>query len=161
MKKISAIFLTLAALMVADLYGDRRRAAAPVIPASLSVEFVDVAAAEGSFTATRGNAWLDVGSISKRDADVHGTHVRRQFAVRIIRSEGVSYGTARVTARLQSWDGRATVRLDGQILTSTPVLVDPSVAIGATIMHRLEIEVPESVAAGPINASIVWQATSD
>jgi hypothetical protein len=153
------IAAAMATLVASPIHADRRRAVAPGVDA-LSLEFVDVNTG-GSMTAIGNNAWVDVGRISKRDAHARQTHVVREFGLRITRGSIVSYGTARVMARLQSWDGRATVRLDGQPLTTAPVLIDPSAAIGATVVHRLEIDVPDSTPAGPINASVLWEVTSD
>jgi hypothetical protein len=52
------------------------------------------------------------------------------------------------------------VRIDGQPLSSTPVVVSTRAAVGALSIHTLEIEVPESVAAGPLAASISWEVTT-
>ena len=146
--KIIALALCLAASL--PLYAARRRAAAPP-GAALSIEFVDVPAAGTTLIAAGSDAWVDVKS---------SVRVRRQFGIRILRAGGVSWGTAMVTARLNSPDGRSSLRIDGQSLSSTPVVVSTRAAVGALSIHTLEIEVPESVAAGPLAASISWEVTT-
>jgi len=160
MKRSFAVVAALLAL-ASPTHADRRRAVAPMDAGAVSLQFSDVAAGDGSLTAAGNDAWLEIGTISKRDARSRGIHVRREFALRVVRASGVSFGTARVTVRLQTWDGRETVLLDGRALTTAPLLIDPSVVIGATVVHRLDIEVPDSAPAGPINASVVWEVTSD
>ena len=86
--------------------------------------------------------------------------VRRQFGIRILRAGGVSWGTATVTARLNSQDGRTSVRIDGKPVAGMPVVIDARASVGAMTIHTLEIEVPGSVAAGPLAASISWEVTT-
>jgi hypothetical protein len=40
------------------------------------------------------------------------------------------------------------------------LVIDARAAVGTVIVHMLEIEVPESAAPGPLNASISWQAAA-
>ena len=86
--------------------------------------------------------------------------VRRQFGMRIQRAGGVAWGSARVTARLSAPDGRSSIRLDGQQLGSTPIVVNARAAVGSLTIHTLEIEVSEAVPQGPLSASISWEVTS-
>jgi len=72
----------------------------------------------------------------------------------------VSWGTASVTARLTSQDGRSTLRIDGKPVAGIPVVIDARATVGVMTIHTLEIEVPDSVAAGPLAASITWEATT-
>jgi hypothetical protein len=87
--------------------------------------------------------------------------VRRQIGIRIVRSDGTAWGTARVEARLESTDGREKVWIDGQPLTTVPLVVEAHAAVGAVTVHRIEIEVPENVPAGAISASIGWDVTTE
>lgn len=156
--KMVALALCLAASL--PLYAERRRAAAPPAGA-LSIEFVDVPAAGATFIAAGSDAWVDLNALSQKPGSTgKAVRVRRQFGIRILRAGGVSWGTARLTARLDSPDGRSSVRIDGQALGSTPLVINSRVAVGAMTIHTLEIEVPDSVAAGPLAASISWDVTT-
>jgi hypothetical protein len=135
--KIIAIALCLAASL--PLYAARRRAAAPT-SAALSIEFVDVPAAGATLTAAGSDAWVDLKTVSQQAGSTgKSVRVRRQFGIRILRAGGVSWGTAMVTARLNSPDGRSSMRIDGQPLSSTPVVVSARAAVGALSIHTLEI----------------------
>lgn len=129
---------------------------------ALSISFVDVAPGAGTLTSADNDGWLDVHQLTHKPGshdDV--TRMRRQFGIRIVRADAMATGTARITARLESWDGRATVRLDGRVLTAVPVVVDAHAAVGSVVVHRLEIEVPINAPAGPLAASIAWDVTTD
>jgi len=140
------------------LYAGRRRAAAPPIPAALSIEFVDVPQAEGTLIAAGPDAWVDLNDVSRKAGSTgKSTRTKRQFGIRILRAGGVSWGVATVTARLQSPDGRSSVRIDGQTLGRMPLVIDRRAAIGVLTIHTLEIEVSDSVPAGPLAASIAWE----
>jgi hypothetical protein len=129
---------------------------------ALSIAFVDVAPGAGTLTAADNDGWLDVHELThKPGSREQVTRMRRQFGIQIVRAGAITNGTARITARLESWDGRATVRLDGRVLTAVPVLVDGHAAVGSIAVHQLEIEVPVSVPAGPLAASIGWEVTTD
>lgn len=157
--QIAAVALCLAASL--PLYAERRRSAAPPISAALSIEFVDVPAAAAPLMAAGSDAWVDVNAVS-RQAGSTGTSVlvRRRFGIRVLRAGSVSWGTAILTARLDSPDGRSSLRIDGLPLTSMPVVVDARAAVGAVTIHTLEIEVAGSVTPGPLAASISWEATA-
>lgn len=133
-----------------------------VVPPSgvLSVEFVDLPAGNSMLLTAGSDAWLDFSAVSQQgSARERSMRVERRFAIRILRA-GVSWGTATLTARLESQDGRSLLRIDGQPLTTTPIVIDARAAVGAVTVHTLEIEVPDSVAAGPLAASIFWEATT-
>ena len=155
--KILVLALCLAASL--PLYAARRRAAAPP-SAALSIEFVDVPAAGTTLIATGSDAWVDVKTVSQQAGSTgKSVRVQRQFGIRILRVGEVSWGTAIVTARLDSPDGRSSLRIDGQVLGSTPIVVISRAAVGALTIHILEIEVSNSVPAGPLAASISWEVT--
>jgi hypothetical protein len=156
--KIIALALCIAVSL--PLHAARRRAAAPPVE-TLSIEFVDVPAAGAALIATGADAWIDLNTVSQR-AGSTGTsvRVRRQFGIRILRVGGVSWGTATVTARLNSQDGRSSLRIDGKPVAGMPVVIDARASVGSMTIHTLEIEVPDSVAAGPLAASISWEVTT-
>ena len=156
--KILVLALCLAVSL--PLYAARRRAAAPP-SAALSIEFVDVPAAGTTLMAAGSDAWVDLKTVSQQAGSMgKSLRVRRQFGIRILRAGGVSWGTAMVTARLDSPDGRSSLRIDGQALGSTPIVVSSRAAVGALTIHTLEIEVSDSVPAGPLAASISWEVTT-
>lgn len=138
----------------------RRRAAAPPAGA-LSIEFVDVPAAGTTLIAAGADAWIDLNTVSQRAGSMgKSIRVRRQFGIRILRTGGLSWGTATVTARMDSPDGRSSLRIDGKLVAGMPVVVDARASVGAMTIHTLEIEVLDSVAAGPLAASISWEVTT-
>lgn len=156
--KILVLALCLAVSL--PLYAARRRAAAPP-SAALSIEFVDVPAAGTTLMAAGSDAWVDLKTVSQQAGSMgKSLRVRRQFGIRILRAGGASWGTAIVTARLDSPDGRSSLRIDGQVLGSTPIVVISRAAVGALTIHILEIEVSNSVPAGPLAASISWEVTT-
>jgi hypothetical protein len=133
-----------------------------VAPASgvLSVEFVDVPSGNSMLLTAGSDAWVDFSAVSQQGSSrERSVRIQRRFAIRVLRA-GVSWGIATVTARLQSQDGRSLLRIDGQPLTGTPVVVDARAAVGAVTVHTLEIEVRDTVTAGPLAASIFWEATT-
>ena len=156
--KILAVVLCLAASL--PVYAARRRATAPP-GAALSIEFVDVPAAGATLIAAGSDAWVDVKNVSQQAGSVgRSVRLRRQFGIRILRAGGVSWGTAMITARLDSPDGRSSLQIDGQTLGRTPIVVSSRAIVGAIAIHTLDIEVPDSVAAGPLAASISWEVTT-
>jgi hypothetical protein len=157
---MNVVALALCIAVSLPLHAERRRAVAqPAGP--LSIEFVDVPAAGAPLMTSASDAWVDVNTVSKQaGSKAKSTRVRRQFGIRILRRGSVSWGTAIVTARLDSPDGRSSVRVDGQILGSMPVVVSPRATVGAMTIHTLEIEVADSVVEGPLTASIAWQVTA-
>lgn len=150
----------LATLLALPVAAGRRRSVATVASDSLSIVFVD-AGPDGGFTSAGGDAWLDVKDVA-RTAGNHsrGTRVQRRIGIRVVRTSGAVSGTAAITARLDSSDGRTSMRLDGKALTEAALLVDPHAAIGGVTFHTLEIEISDTIAAGPIAAAITWEVNS-
>jgi hypothetical protein len=154
------VILALLVAMTAPLCAERRRAVAP--PSGvLSIEFIDVPSAEAALFAAGSDAWIDLAAV-RQEAGATGPslRLRRQFAIRIVRSGELSWGTVKLTASRDVSGSRCSLRIDGQALGSTPLVIDARAAVGTVTIHTLEIEVPESVAPGPLNASISWQATT-
>ena len=154
-----AILVIIAALPA--MAAGRRRAVAPPDD-SLSIAFVEAGSGDGSLTGAGSEAWLDLKSVNGLGKSRERvTRIRRRIGVRVMRSGGVAWGTAVITARLESWDGRATFRLDGRSLTAIPIVVDAHAAVGTVVYHTLEIEVPISMPEGPLAASIAWEVTAE
>jgi hypothetical protein len=155
-----AILTLMIAIAAAPLSAARRRAVAP--PSGvLSIEFVDVPSAAAALFAAGPDAWIDLATVSQgTGATGSSLRLRRQFAIRIVRSGGLSWGTVRLTASRDVSDSRCSMRIDGQALGNAPLVIDARAAVGTVIVHMLEIEVPESAAPGPLNASISWQAAA-
>jgi hypothetical protein len=157
----SLALMILAVVLALPASGARRRSVAPVLSDALSIVFVEAAAADGSFTAAGGDAWLDVKDVARVPGNrEHSTRVRRRFGLRLVRTNNSAPGMATITARLASTDGRTSMRLDGKPLTEAPIVVDLHATIGAVAFHTLEIEVSDSVASGAIAASISWEVTA-
>jgi hypothetical protein len=154
--------LLLLAFSALPLAGAEKRLGRTEIAPELSIAFVDVAPGTGTLTSAGSEGWLDVRQLSHKPGSREPvTRMRRQFGIRVLRAGETSTGTARISARLESWDGRATVRLDGRTLTAAPLLVDAHAAMGGVAVHQLEIEVPVSLPAGPLAAAIAWEVTTD
>jgi hypothetical protein len=150
------------ALAPASAFAGGKRIANGEVQGTLSIAFVDVSAGPGTLTAADNDGWLDVPGLSHKPGSHEPvTRVRRQFGIRVLRAGQAGWGTARITARLESWDGRATVRLDGRPLTAAPLVVDAHAAVGSVAVHQLEIEIPVSVPAGSLATSIAWDVTTD
>jgi hypothetical protein len=150
--------LALLMVLAAPLSAERRRAVAP--PSGvLSIEFVDVPSGAAALFAAGPDAWIDLATVSQEPGSAgRPLRLRRQFAIRIVRTGELSWGTVRLTASRDVSDSRCSLRIDGQALGSTPLLIDARAAVGTVSVHTLEIEVPQSSAPGPLNASIAWQA---
>lgn len=154
------VIVILTALLALPASATRGRAVSPVIGDSLSIVFVDGTAADGAFIAAGGDAWLDMKGVSHNASGrEHGTHVQRRFGVRVVRTSGAASGTGTVTitARVESSDGRTSMRLDGKPLSEVPTIVEAHAAIGAVGFHILEIEISDAVAPGPIAAAVSWE----
>lgn len=148
----------LAVLLALPASAGRRRAAAPVIDDTLSIVFVDAPAGDGTFTAAGGDAWLDVRDVAHHaGSNARGSRVQRRFGIRVVRTGNSASGTATITARLASSDGRTSMRIDGKPITEAAAVVDAHAVIGAITVHMLEIEISDEVAPGPIAASITWE----
>ena len=155
--KITALSLCLVAAL--PLYAERPHATPPA--GALSMEFVDVPAAGATLVAAGPDAWVDLNTVSKlAGSKEKSVRIRRQFGIRVVRAGVVSWGTAMITARLASPDGRSSTRINGQTLGSRPVVINPRATIGAMTIYTLEIEVADSVPAGPLAASISWAVTA-
>jgi hypothetical protein len=85
------------------------------------------------------------------------TSVRRRVGIRLVRTNALASGTATINVRLESWDGRATFRIDGKQLSSAPVTIDTHMAVGPVTVHTLEIDIPVSAAEGVLAASMRWE----
>jgi hypothetical protein len=156
-----ATALLLCSALSLPLHAGRRRAVA-VPENALSITFVDAPSSNSKVTASGTDAWLDLDTVSQRATSrERSIKVRRQFGIRIDRAGAIAAGTAIVTARLESWDGRASVRIDGRPLTAAPFVVNRHAAVGAVTYHTLEIEVPETVPEGPLAAAIAWEVTTE
>ena len=154
-KKVVVVALCVAVSL--PLFAERRRAVARQ-PDRLSIEFVDIPAPGATVLPAGSDAWIDFNTVSQKAGSTgKSVRVRREFGIRIVRAGGVSWGTARVSARLDTLDGRSSLRLDGQLLTGAPLLIDARAAVGSMKLHTLEIEVRDSVPAGPLAASIFWE----
>jgi hypothetical protein len=148
------------ALVVWPAHAARHRAVAVPSPA-LSIQFVDVATEGAVFMAAGSDAWIDTDAMSKRAGSTgQSMRVRSRFGVRILRAGAMSWGTATVTARLNSPDGRSSITIDGQRLGNMAIVVSPRAAVGTVTIHTIEIEVSDSVAEGPLSASIHWEVTA-
>lgn len=156
-RRLTVVFLS--ALLAFPAAAARRRSVAPVVADDLAILFVETAAADGTFIAAGGDAWLDVKEVAKTAGD-HHTRVGRSFGIRIVRTSSSTAGTISITARLASTDGRTSMRLDGKPLTELPMVVDAHAVVGAVVMHRLDIEINDAVAPGAIAASIAWDVTA-
>lgn len=163
MKMNASLQIGVFALCIAaslPLSAERRRAVTPSAGV-LSIEFVDVSEHGTPLIAAGSDAWVELDTVSQQAGSAgNSVRVRRQIGIRILRTGGLPGGTATVTARLDSSDGRSSVRIDGQLLAGVPALVSSRAAIGAMTIHTLEVDVPDSVAAGPLAVSISWEVTT-
>jgi hypothetical protein len=155
MMTVAIVFLIAAALPVR---AERRRAAAPPAEEGLSIAFVEVGSSDDSLKAAGSEAWLDLHAVT-HEGNTRTTKLHRKFGIRIERAG--TAGMAAIVARLESWDGRATYRLDGRPLTAAPFVVDAHAAVGTISVHTLEIEIPIEAAAGSLSASVAWEVSSN
>ncbi|MBV9493858.1 MAG: hypothetical protein JOZ54_06405 [Acidobacteria bacterium] len=133
-----------------------------VVDDSLSIAFVEGESGDGSMLPAGNDAWLDLKQVSRMAGSKEKViRKRRRIGVRVVRAGGVAGGTAAISVHLDSWDGRATYRLDGRQLTAAPLVVDAHAPVGSVTFHTLEIEVPTTVAEGPLTAAITWEVTTD
>src|SRR5437016_80046 len=128
MKRMMAVALVLLVSATLPIHAERRRAAAPP-EETLSIVFVEAGSGDESLKAAGSEAWLDLNAVSHQGSS-RSTRLRRRFGVRIERAGNTSAETAAIVVRLESWDGRATYRLDGRPLTAAPFVVDAHAAIG-------------------------------
>jgi hypothetical protein len=154
-----AVAMVVLVSAASPMRAERRRAAAPP-EETLSIVFVEAGSGDESLKAAGSEAWLDLNAVSHQ-GNSRSTRLRRKFGIRIDRAGNTSTATAAIVARLESWDGRATYRLDGRPLTAAPFVVDAHAAIGSVTLHTLDIEIPIEAAAGPLSASVTWEVNSN
>jgi hypothetical protein len=83
--------------------------------------------------------------------------VRERIAVRL---EGPG-STARVSVALAAIRPGTSVRIDGQLLSATPRVIDPVHRIGATVLHQLEVNIGPDAPPGAFIDQLLWTADSD
>jgi hypothetical protein len=160
MKRALAVILSIVVALSAAA-AERRRVVAPPDD-SLTIVFVENDSAQGSMLPAGNDAWLDLKSVARMGASKEKSiRIRHRFGVRVVRAGGAAWGTAVITAQLDSYDGRASYRLDGRPLTTATLVVDAHAAVGTVVFHTLDVEVPVSVPEGPLAASINWQVTTE
>ncbi|MBV8544783.1 MAG: hypothetical protein JO093_05455 [Acidobacteria bacterium] len=159
MRRMMAAAMVLLVSAALPVRAERRRSAAPPEQA-LSIVFVEAGPGDASLKAAGSEAWLDLNAVNHQ-GNSRSTRLRRTFGIRIERAGNATAGTAAIVARLESWDGRATYRLDGRPLTAAPFIVDAHAAVGTVTVHTLDIEIPIEAAAGPLAASIAWEVNSN
>jgi hypothetical protein len=128
--------------------GGRRRSAAtsPSVRDEVSIAFVGV-------TGGGREAVMDAGRVAQ-------FRTRRVFGIRLD-APGASSGTATLRAYLESFDGRATVRIDGITLGLVPRVIDAQAPLGSITMHTLEIEIPPTVPEGAFASAVRWDVTTN
>src|SRR3954451_174202 len=156
MMTAAIVILVSAALPVT---AQRRRVVAPP-EETLSIVFVEAGSSDASLKAAGSEAWLELNAVT-HEGSARSTKLRRKFGIRIERTGNATAGTAAIVARLESWDGRATYRLDGRPLTAAPFVVDAHAAVGTVTIHTLDIEIPTEAAAGSLSASVTWEVNSN
>jgi hypothetical protein len=138
----------IATLLNDPLYaGGRRRAAAtsPAVRDEVSIAFVGV-------TGGGREAVMDAGRIAQ-------FRTRRVFGIRL--DTAGTTGTATLRAYLESFDGRAKVRVDGIELGLAPRIIDPQAPLGTVTTHTLEIEIPPNVPEGAFASAVRWDVTTN
>jgi hypothetical protein len=161
MKRIGALAITLLVLLASTrpARAEKRRATAPPADDSVNIAFIDVDSNDASMTAAGSEAWLDLKTVTHAGAaGERMTIIRRRIGIRLVRTNALASGTATISVRLESWDGRATYRIDGKQLSSAPVTIDTRLAVGPVTVHTLEIDIPVSAAEGALAASMHWEA---
>lgn len=156
-----ALTLILATAVALPEWGAERHA--PVAPDdSLTIAFAESDSNDASMVPAGNDAWLDLKSVTRIGSPKEKViRKRHRFGVKVVSAGRAAWGTAVITASLDSWDGRAAYRLDGKPLTAVPRIVDAHAVVGALVLHTLDIEVPASVAEGPLSASITWEVTTE
>jgi hypothetical protein len=160
MTRLGALAITLLVLVASTrpARAEKRRATAPPTDDSVSIAFIDVDSSDASMTTAGSEAWLDLKTVTHdATAEKRMTRLRRRIGIRLVRTNGLAAGTATISVRLESWDGRATFRIDGKQLSSAPVTIDTRLAVGPVTVHTLEIDIPVSAAEGALAASMRWE----
>jgi len=159
-----------AMLLAANAAGATRRRAA--MPALDELTIVFISAGVTSFAEL---SFLDAGVIAHHGERSPYTRREQRIAIRVDRSRaGVPASSLdstatrtpdssriALTARLVNTDLRCIIRIDGVALSEVPHLIDANVRAGIASQHLITIDVPTSASAGAINASILWDATTD
>ena len=83
--------------------------------------------------------------------------VGQQVGIRTARRSGLP-GRVMLSAYLSRDCFPIILSIDGIPLTSAPKLIAADVQLNSITHHRVELEIPDSAPAGPIDAEIVWQA---
>jgi len=155
LRAVMTFVLSISLLVTPTLQaGGRRRAVAVPPPSSaLSLTFID---------SGRGDtAAIDAGTMTWSGGRNRFSVTTRRFAVRIGPQSRDARGTATLRAYLETTDPRATIRIDGIVLGTTPRVIQRNAPIGIAVTHRLEIEIPVSAPEGPLAASIGWEVTTE
>jgi hypothetical protein len=164
MKRFGALAITLLVLLASTrpARAEKRRATAPPADDSVTIAFIDADSNDASMTAAGSEAWLDLKTVTHDGAaGERMTKIRRRIGIRLMRANGLASGTATISVRLESWDGRATYRIDGKQLSSEPMMIDTHLAVGPVTVHTLEIDIPISAAEGALAASMRWEVIVD
>jgi len=132
--------------------GGRQRAMAVSSPSASTVAI--------AFLDANGGA-IDAGTMTWQGGSRRSLVTTRLVTMRLGAPSHERLGTATLRAFLETPDPRATIRIDGVTLTTTPRLIQAGAPIGIPFSHRIEIEVPLSAPEGPLQASIGWEATTD
>ena len=85
----------------------------------------------------------------------------RTLTMRIGEASREATGVATLSAYVETVDPGVTIRVDGVRLTTAPRVIRRNAPIGVSFSHRIEIEVPPSAAAGPLQTQIAWQVTTE
>ncbi|HEV8241836.1 MAG TPA: hypothetical protein VGS57_20905 [Thermoanaerobaculia bacterium] len=123
---------------------------------TLSLAAVDAAVPGGP----RGEAVLDVGTLSAGSAAHGRTPVHRRVVVRLDSPSG-RVAVARLEAFLGSEPAGCTIRVDGVVLSTMPRLIDAVHRVGIAVVHEIEISIPASAPEGTFLNGIEWVAESD
>jgi len=139
---------------------------APVTPV---VQVVPSPAGGAVRTAGMGVSSLDLGHMSwVLESPGFGlTHTRDKDSFTISTSVGLlldcpTADTGRrglISAFLQQTDSRYTISLDGNALSTALAIIGAPVSCASTTQHTLQVRVPVSTPAGPINPTIGFQVT--
>ncbi|HEY2323067.1 MAG TPA: hypothetical protein VGJ82_09395 [Thermoanaerobaculia bacterium] len=142
MRQANAIAMLLALSLSAGsiaLAAPRRRAVAPV-PDDLTITFVSRP------------GLLDLGSVVHKASETIQIRVDRR---------GAGRGSVALRAYLVSPDARCSIRIDGQLVGTTPTIIDPQMPIGAVTSHRIDVEVPATAPEGALATTIGWEASTN
>lgn len=128
-------------------------------------EFTVTVLPEDNRPVLEGASDYDLGGLSFTGAESqrHGNHgqtksfsITRRVRLQVRRKSGVA-GIVTVSAFLVRSCDPCKLRLDGVELKSGPTIVLQRAQLNSATDHRLEIEIPASMAAGAVEAEIGWQ----